>query len=106
MRRWTMLAVLLLLTVALVATGYAQTAGQSSTGSAQAKDPGKAPVVDKPMYPGMSPVRNPDGSQITNSHHNVVEKPTYDRTLLNLRSMGAKVHQVTLESDGLDVAGF
>ncbi|OLB78986.1 MAG: aminotransferase class I/II [Actinobacteria bacterium 13_2_20CM_2_71_6] len=33
----------------------------------------------------------------------VVEKPTYDRTLLNLRSMGAKVHQVTLAEDGLDV---
>jgi 2-aminoadipate transaminase len=34
----------------------------------------------------------------------VVEKPTYDRTLLNLRGRGAKVHQVTLEPDGLDVA--
>jgi 2-aminoadipate transaminase len=33
----------------------------------------------------------------------VVEKPTYDRTLLNLRSMGAEVHQVTLAEDGLDV---
>src|ERR1043165_9499076 len=33
----------------------------------------------------------------------VVEKPTYDRTLLNLRNMGANVHQVTLEPDGLDV---
>jgi DNA-binding transcriptional MocR family regulator len=33
----------------------------------------------------------------------VVEKPTYDRTLLNLRSMGSQVHQVTLEPDGLDV---
>jgi 2-aminoadipate transaminase len=33
----------------------------------------------------------------------VVEKPTYDRTLLNLRSLGAQVHQVTLEPDGLDV---
>jgi 2-aminoadipate transaminase len=33
----------------------------------------------------------------------VVEKPTYDRTLLGLRQRGAKVHQVTLESDGLDV---
>src|SRR5262245_18631692 len=33
----------------------------------------------------------------------VVEKPTYDRTLLNLRTLGAQVHQVTLEPDGLDV---
>ncbi len=34
----------------------------------------------------------------------VVERPTYDRTLLNLRNIGAKVHQVTLDEDGLDVA--
>jgi DNA-binding transcriptional MocR family regulator len=33
----------------------------------------------------------------------VVEKPTYDRTLLNLRAIGAKVHQVTLDEDGIDV---
>jgi 2-aminoadipate transaminase len=33
----------------------------------------------------------------------VVEKPTYDRTLLNLRNMGAKIHQVSLDRDGLDV---
>jgi DNA-binding transcriptional MocR family regulator len=33
----------------------------------------------------------------------VVEKPTYDRTLLNLRELGARVRQVTLEPDGLDV---
>ena len=33
----------------------------------------------------------------------VVEKPTYDRTLLSLRAMGAEVHQVTLADDGLDV---
>ncbi len=32
----------------------------------------------------------------------IVEKPTYDRTLLNLRTMGAKIHQVTLDADGLD----
>jgi DNA-binding transcriptional MocR family regulator len=32
----------------------------------------------------------------------VVERPTYDRTLLNLRNAGAKVHQVTLQADGLD----
>ncbi|NUR27000.1 MAG: PLP-dependent aminotransferase family protein, partial [Catenulispora sp.] len=31
----------------------------------------------------------------------IVEKPTYDRTLLNLRTLGATVHQVTLEPDGI-----
>jgi DNA-binding transcriptional MocR family regulator len=33
----------------------------------------------------------------------VVEKPTYDRTLLSLRTIGARIHQVTLADDGLDV---
>ncbi|MGH3716674.1 MAG: PLP-dependent aminotransferase family protein [Micromonosporaceae bacterium] len=33
----------------------------------------------------------------------VVEKPTYDRTLLSLSDRGAKVHQVTLAGDGIDV---
>jgi 2-aminoadipate transaminase len=33
----------------------------------------------------------------------VVEKPTYDRTLLNLRTLGAQVHQVTLDAAGIDV---
>ena len=33
----------------------------------------------------------------------VVEKPTYDRTLLNLQNLGAKVHQVTLRPDGIDI---
>jgi 2-aminoadipate transaminase len=33
----------------------------------------------------------------------IVEKPTYDRTLLSLRTIGARLHQVTLDSDGLDV---
>jgi DNA-binding transcriptional MocR family regulator len=33
----------------------------------------------------------------------VVEKPTYDRTLLGLRTLGAKVHQVTVDADGIDV---
>src|SRR3954471_19368763 len=33
----------------------------------------------------------------------VVEKPTYDRTLLNLQQKGGKVHQVTIEPDGIDV---
>jgi 2-aminoadipate transaminase len=36
--------------------------------------------------------------------HVVVEKPTYDRTLLNLRQMGAQIHQVTLRPDGIDTA--
>jgi DNA-binding transcriptional MocR family regulator len=34
----------------------------------------------------------------------VVERPTYDRTLLNLRNLGAKVHQVGLDKDGVDIA--
>jgi 2-aminoadipate transaminase len=33
----------------------------------------------------------------------IVEKPTYDRTLLNLRNLGAKIHQVSLDKDGLVV---
>jgi 2-aminoadipate transaminase len=33
----------------------------------------------------------------------VVERPTYDRTLLNLQNLGGKVHQVTIEPDGVDV---
>ncbi|GAA2330689.1 PLP-dependent aminotransferase family protein [Dactylosporangium salmoneum] len=33
----------------------------------------------------------------------VVEKPTYDRTLLNLRNLGAEVYPVTLQADGLDI---
>lgn len=33
----------------------------------------------------------------------VVEKPTYDRTLLGLQNLGGKVHQVTIEPDGIDV---
>jgi 2-aminoadipate transaminase len=32
----------------------------------------------------------------------VVEKPTYDRTLLNLQNLGGKVHQVTIAPDGID----
>ncbi|HZM82910.1 MAG TPA: PLP-dependent aminotransferase family protein [Candidatus Limnocylindrales bacterium] len=36
--------------------------------------------------------------------HVIVEKPTYDRTLLNLRGIGAEIHQVTLRSDGIDTA--
>lgn len=33
----------------------------------------------------------------------VVERPTYDRTLLNLRNLGAQVCPVTVEADGLDI---
>jgi 2-aminoadipate transaminase len=33
----------------------------------------------------------------------VVEKPTYDRTLLNLQNLGGKVHQVTTDADGIVV---
>jgi DNA-binding transcriptional MocR family regulator len=33
----------------------------------------------------------------------VVERPTYDRTLLNLRTLGAKIHPITVDADGLDV---
>jgi len=36
----------------------------------------------------------------------VVESPTYDRTLLNLRHREADVHMVELETDGIDVAGL
>ncbi len=32
----------------------------------------------------------------------VVERPTYDRTLLSLRQRGARVHQVELRADGID----
>lgn len=34
----------------------------------------------------------------------VVEKPTYDRTLLNLRSLGADVRMVSLQTDGIDTS--
>jgi 2-aminoadipate transaminase len=33
----------------------------------------------------------------------VTEKPSYDRTLLNLRTIGARIHQITLDADGIDV---
>jgi DNA-binding transcriptional MocR family regulator len=33
----------------------------------------------------------------------IVERPTYDRTLLSLRSRGAQVHAVPLQPDGIDV---
>jgi DNA-binding transcriptional MocR family regulator len=34
----------------------------------------------------------------------IVERPTYDRTLLSLRNRGANVRMVELEPDGIDVA--
>ncbi|MGC4897038.1 PLP-dependent aminotransferase family protein [Micromonospora sp. DT31] len=34
----------------------------------------------------------------------VIERPTYDRTLLNLQQMGGEVHGVTIQPDGLDTA--
>src|SRR5437763_6543309 len=36
----------------------------------------------------------------------IVERPTYDRTLLSLRDRGADVRMVELESDGIDVAAL
>jgi 2-aminoadipate transaminase len=33
----------------------------------------------------------------------VVERPTYDRTLLSLQTLGGKVHQVRMDADGVDV---
>src|SRR3954469_3387776 len=36
----------------------------------------------------------------------VVERPSYDRTLLGLRQRGADIRAVELEPDGIDVAGF
>jgi DNA-binding transcriptional MocR family regulator len=36
----------------------------------------------------------------------IVERPTYDRTLLSLRQRGADIRAVELESDGLDVAAL
>ena len=36
----------------------------------------------------------------------IVERPTYDRTLLSLRNRGADIRMVELEDDGLDVAAL
>jgi len=36
----------------------------------------------------------------------IVESPTYDRTLLNLRQRGADVRMVELETDGIDVSAL
>jgi DNA-binding transcriptional MocR family regulator len=35
----------------------------------------------------------------------IVERPTYDRTLLSLRNRGAEVRMVPLEPDGIDIEG-
>lgn len=34
----------------------------------------------------------------------VVERPTYDRTLLNLQRMGSELHGISVQPDGLDTA--
>src|SRR3954465_8373123 len=34
----------------------------------------------------------------------VVERPTYDRTLLNLQRMGSELHGVSVQPDGMDTA--
>jgi DNA-binding transcriptional MocR family regulator len=36
----------------------------------------------------------------------IVERPTYDRTLLSLRSRGANVHAIELQDDGIDTAAL
>ena len=36
----------------------------------------------------------------------IVERPTYDRTLLSLRQRGADVRPIELEPDGIDVAAL
>lgn len=36
----------------------------------------------------------------------VVERPTYDRTLLSLRKRGAAIHPLALEEDGIDVVAL
>ncbi len=36
----------------------------------------------------------------------IVERPTYDRTLLSLRNRGADVRMIELEHDGIDVAAL
>lgn len=36
----------------------------------------------------------------------VVERPTYDRTLLNLQSQGSELHAVSIQPDGIDTAGL
>ncbi len=41
---------------------------------------------------------------VKSGDHVVVEKPTYDRTLLALRQSGAVVHQSAMDTNGLDTA--
>ena len=41
---------------------------------------------------------------VKSGDHVVVEKPTYDRTLLSLRQSGAVVHQSTMDPDGINTA--
>lgn len=41
---------------------------------------------------------------VKSGDHVVVEKPTYDRTLLSLKQRGANIHQVSLRPDGIDTA--
>jgi DNA-binding transcriptional MocR family regulator len=36
----------------------------------------------------------------------IVERPTYDRTLLSLRNRGAKIHAIELRDDGIDTAAL
>ena len=36
----------------------------------------------------------------------IVERPTYDRTLLSLRERGAKVHPIELQPDGIDTSAL
>jgi 2-aminoadipate transaminase len=36
----------------------------------------------------------------------IVERPTYDRTLLSLRTRGANIHPVALQDDGIDTAAL
>jgi DNA-binding transcriptional MocR family regulator len=44
------------------------------------------------------------GQLVSSGADVVVERPTYDRTLGNLVAAGARVHQITLQPDGLDLA--
>ena len=39
---------------------------------------------------------------VASGDHGIVERPTYDRTLLSLRGRGAEVHSVELQPDGID----
>ncbi|MHB1539512.1 MAG: aminotransferase-like domain-containing protein [Solirubrobacteraceae bacterium] len=43
---------------------------------------------------------------VSRGEHVVVERPTYDRTLLSLQTRGAIVHAVELEDDGIDTGAL